>query len=213
MVGLSALLLVDTTESVGAWLLEENHPVELASFAAALAASFVSFSLVRRLDITNRLARAFYAVFGGAMFFLAMEEISWGQQFFGYSTPESWRGRNSQEELTLHNYDFAGVDFLEIYPLTFALGGLIGIALGFKKLIPGEISPPVWMWPWFVVIVGHSGVDLFHEFSVPSTRLDDLVNHLDEAAEMLVALSGLTYVLAKLRTSGVSHRRDRIATG
>lgn len=197
MAGLSVLLLVGSTESLGIWLLEENHPIELASFAGALAASVVSFDLLRQPFMKSRLARGFYALFGGAMFFLAMEEISWGQQFLGFTTPEPWRERNSQEELTLHNYDFVGVNFLEIYPLMFAVGGLVGIAVGVARLAPEEIRPPVWMWPWFVIIIGHSAVDLFHEFSIPSTRLDDLLNHLDEAAEMLVAFSALTFVLAK----------------
>ncbi len=57
----------------------------------------------------------------------------------------------------------------------------------------------MWIWPWFVVIAARSGLDLFPEFAIPSTRLDEVVNHLDEAAEMLVALSALTYVLAKRR--------------
>jgi hypothetical protein len=199
MGGLSAMLLVDVSEPVAIWLLEENHPVELVSFLAAVAASIFSFGLLRHAYITTGLARGFFVLFGAAMFFLAMEEISWGQQFFGFSTPEAWRERNTQEELTLHNYNFKGVAFLEVYPLTFAVGGLVGIALGVAKLIPDQIRPPVWIWPWFVVIAGHSGLDLFHEFAIPSTRLDDVVNHLDEAAEMLVALSALTYVLAKRR--------------
>ncbi len=196
---LSMLLLVDVTEPVAIWLLEENHPIELASFLAAMAAAIVSFGLLRQAHITTGLARGFYVLFGAAMFFLAMEEISWGQQFFGFPTPEAWRERNTQDELTLHNYDFKGVSFLEVYPLTFAIGGLIGIALGLANLIPDEVRPPAWIWPWFVVIAGHSGLDLFHEFAIPSARLDEVVNHLDEAAEMLVALSALTYVLAKRR--------------
>ena len=131
------------------------------------------------------------------MFFLAMEEIAWGQQFLDFSTPEGWRDRNTQDELTLHNYDFRGVRFLEVYPLMFAVGGIIGIVLGAIGLVPKVIAPPVWMWPWFVVIALHSGIDLAHEFWVPSQGFDDLINDLDEAAEMLVAFAALTYVLAK----------------
>jgi hypothetical protein len=213
MGGLTAMLLVDVTEPVAIWLLEENHPVELASFVAAMAASIVSFGLLRQAHTTTGLARGFYVLFGGAMFFLAMEEISWGQQFFGFSTPEPWRERNTQAELTLHNYDFVGVGFLEVYPLTFAVGGLVGIALGAANLIPHEIRPPVWIWPWFVVIALHSGLDLFHEFAIPSARLDEVVNHLDEAAEMLVALSALTYVLAKRRTARRATARSTATAG
>ena len=205
--GLSGLLLVDRTESIGVWLLEENHPVELLSSLGALLAAVVSFTVLRRPHVTSGLARGFFVVFGAAMFFLAMEEISWGQQFLDFSTPEPWRARNRQDELTLHNYDFRGVEFLEIYPLTFAIGGLVGVVLGATNVLPQEISPPVWMWPWFGVIAAHSGVDLLHEFVIPSTRLDDLVNDLDEASEMLVAFSALTFVIAKRRPT-LAHRSE-----
>lgn len=197
MVGLGGLLLVGWTESLGIWLLEENHPVELASFVGALLASIVSFSMLRQPQVTGRLARGFFLVFGGALFFLAMEEISWGQQFLEFPTPEAWRDRNTQDELTLHNYDFRGVRFLEIYPLMFAVGGIIGIVLGATERVPKVIAPPAWMWPWFVVIALHSGIDLLHEFYAPSQGFDDLVNDLDEAAEMLVAFAALTFVWAR----------------
>jgi hypothetical protein len=35
--------------------------------------------------------------------YIAGEEVSWGQQFFRWSTPESWREMNSQHETNLHN--------------------------------------------------------------------------------------------------------------
>ena len=48
----------------------------------------------------RRLAFGFLALF----FFLAFgEELSWGQHFLGYETPESLRGINQQGEFNLHN--------------------------------------------------------------------------------------------------------------
>jgi len=40
-----------------------------------------------------------------ALIFLvgAGEEVAWGQHYLGYETPEFWKSRNVQEELTLHN--------------------------------------------------------------------------------------------------------------
>ncbi len=38
-----------------------------------------------------------------ACFYVTGEELSWGQHFFGWSTPEGWAEINDQEETNLHN--------------------------------------------------------------------------------------------------------------
>jgi hypothetical protein len=37
------------------------------------------------------------------VFAVAMEEISWGQTYLAWETPERWAAINSQQETTLHN--------------------------------------------------------------------------------------------------------------
>lgn len=69
------------------------------------------------------------------LFLLAtMEEISWGQRFFGIETPDLIKGINFQKELNFHNLKiFQGED--AILPLDFdQLSALFALTLGF--LIP-----------------------------------------------------------------------------
>ena len=197
---LALLLLMPASHEFAQWLLDENRPVELLTFAIALWASFKGFKLVQRQHRKHhRFEMLFYLLFSLFFFFFAMEEISWGQQLFGFSTPEFWRVRNAQDELTLHNYDFAGAVYLEAYPFAAGAIGLIGIWASWMKKLPDTISLPLVLVSWFAAIALHSGIDLFHEFHIFSPAFDELINHLDEAAEMLVAIAGCLYVHFKAR--------------
>lgn len=197
---LAVFLLIPVTTKGTQWLLGENHPIELLTFVFALWAAFRSFKLSRREPIKkNRILSAFYLLFALLFFFFAMEEISWGQQFLKFSTPEFWRVRNVQDELTLHNYDFIGKDYLEIYPLIVGLVGLAGIWANWTGKFPKLFCPPLVLFSWFAAIVAHSSIDLFHDFYIFNTVFDDLINYLDEAVEMLVAMSGLLFVYFNAR--------------
>ena len=48
--------------------------------------------------------RVFFAVLALACFYVTMEEISWGQRLFGWSSPEFFKTRNIQGETNLHNF-------------------------------------------------------------------------------------------------------------
>ena len=191
---LAGLLSLSATSEFAQWLLDENRPVELLTFAFALLAAVKSFKFAQKQAKKNVPIALFYLLFALLFFFFAMEEIAWGQQFLQFNTPEFWRIRNAQDELTLHNYDHPSVRYLETYPLLAGLIGLIGIWANLTRRLPKRICPPLILGTWFATIALHSGLDLFHEFHIFSPSLDDLINHLDEAAEMLVALSGLLYI-------------------
>lgn len=195
---LTVLLITPASSEFARWLLSENRPIELLTFAIALWTAFESFNL-SRVRKANQLERLSYLAVSFLFFFFAMEEISWGQQFIGFNTPEFWRVRNAQDELTLHNYDFAGAVYLEAYPFAAGIIGLIGIWAAWMNKLPEAISPPLILFSWFAAIALHSGIDLFHEFHIFSAAFDELINHLDEAAEMLVAIAGCLYVQLQAR--------------
>ena len=55
--------------------------------------------------------------------YITGEEISWGQNFFGWVTPEFWSGVNDQQETNLHNTS----DWLDQKPKTLLqIGVLVG---------------------------------------------------------------------------------------
>ncbi len=81
--------------------------LEFSQFLLALGATFVAGSL---LFLPFVKARPFvYAVaLIGALgsLYIAGEEVSWGQHFFHWSTPDAWGEINRQDETNLHNTYF-----------------------------------------------------------------------------------------------------------
>lgn len=190
----SVFLWADVTHDISRELLAENSVVELGTFVALLFASVTALRLCSSCFKADYMFHvpAFYAVFSFGLFFVAMEEIAWGQWFIGFQTPAAFAAKNAQGELTLHNLNLWH-DYIEALPLIFGVSGLIGIALSVIPLFR-PISPSVLLTTWFGMIVAFSTVDLFHEFRATSPALFDYVNHLDELIELMVGLSAVLYI-------------------
>jgi len=89
----------------------------------------------------------------GAIYY-AGEEMSWGQHYFGWSTPEQWTEFNDQQETNLHNtaaiFDQIPRTLLSIAAL---IGGvLIPIFRKFKNHIPKKESFFDWLLPTYVCL-------------------------------------------------------------
>jgi len=98
------LALQTCDEAHRAWFAEEDNVAENLQVVFLLIATWAAGSVAlgrwRRGEALVGLAFAAFAV--GA-FFVAGEEISWGQRLLGIETPESVSEVNIQHELTLHN--------------------------------------------------------------------------------------------------------------
>lgn len=195
----SAFLAVPTTRGIAATMLEENQPVEMLTFIfflwAGLHGTLLAWRARRRGE--DALTALFYLLFSVGLLLLAGEEIAWGQWFFHFETPPMFREMNAQGETTLHN--LKGLQGSgDLLRLIFGVGGLLGIWLGrfevFKK-----IAVPVILLPWFVVIVGHSVLDLYNDFASINRPIDRLVEYLDELIELLIATAALLYVWLQAR--------------
>lgn len=82
----------------------EDGPVEYLTGAVYLGACFVALLASKEFFQTERsLLGALYAVLAAGCFFVAMEEISWGQRILGIDTPPALEEINHQGELNLHN--------------------------------------------------------------------------------------------------------------
>lgn len=178
------------------WVTSENKPVEMITFvlaltAAVMAVRFASHLLRRR----QRLASGFYVLFALGMFFIGMEEISWGQQLFGWETPADWGQMNAQKETTLHNLGpLQGKN--DILRLAFGLGGLIGIALSrilprFRVLFPHPV-----LLTWFLVIAGVSAVQVYVDLAPKGPLADPLgeLGRLAEVVELLISIAAVLYL-------------------
>lgn len=109
----------------GEWL------TAIVYLAAAPLAGLLSIRFLRQgLSLHALLA----AVLALGLFFVGMEEISWGQRLFGFATPDALAGVNRQQELNLHN--------LGENPLWLDLGfiGVSGFALSAFYWLPTVVD-------------------------------------------------------------------------
>jgi hypothetical protein len=180
-------------------ILAENNAVEVLTFAVFLigGAYGLKFSYALFKEREDLPAAAFYLVFSAGLIFIGLEEISWGQQFFGFATPESLRAMNDQGETTIHNIRGMSGNS-EYLRLVFGIGGAIGVLLSSYKPFR-KIAAPVFLMPWFLLITGHALVDVFNDIRPVQKHFDALVSELAELVEMLIACSALIYIYFNLK--------------
>ena len=188
------LWLHPKTRILSLWMLRENHPVELLTFILLAAAGIIGLVLAGKIrkDEETKLASTFYILFSLCLLVIAMEEVAWGQWFFGFETPEAWQSINRQGETTLHNV--AGLQgHSEIMRLAFGIGGLIGIWFNvfpaFKK-----IAVPVLLLPWFTVITLHASIDVVNDIVTLQKQFDYAIEKTSELIECFIAISAFLYV-------------------
>ncbi len=89
------------------WLLiQEDAFFEWIQFVGYFNASVLFILHAWRLKRWPGWMRALLFLGGISLFFIAGEEISWGQRIFHIQNPEYFVERNIQKELSIHNLDF-----------------------------------------------------------------------------------------------------------
>ena len=178
---------------------KENHPVELITFIFLLAGSVIGFILSYKLTIAgNKFVSVFYFIFALGLFFVAMEEISWGQWIFKFHTPDYMRGLNRQNEFNVHNIESVNLTF-EILRVAFGLGGLVSILLlKFKSF--KFLSSPLSLISWFVIILFFASLDLYNRFDTSSLALYRgnifwFTRKFTEFLEMLISICAFLFIL------------------
>ncbi len=95
-------------------IVKEDRLIEYAQFFVLLIGSVVSFLQSLRFFGQKQWLRAtFYALASLALFFVAGDEISWGQRILGLESGAALQEINRQGELTVHN--LYAVEWLVIY--------------------------------------------------------------------------------------------------
>lgn len=156
------------------WFVREDSLAEWATWASYFTAALLALPAARAFAARREILPAsLVALLGAALFFVAMEEISWGQRLFGIETPEAL-AENVQGELTLHNLPKAQ-HYLHRAYIAVGLAGGLGwlLAPGFWRLprlrwIAGLI-PPWTLAPWFLPV---SVVYLVYETATQRTGTD-----------------------------------------
>jgi len=176
---------------------DENQPIELLTFLALFAGGLLGLDFARRLHASKAESRVwlFYAAFALGMLLVALEEISWGQWFFEFDTPESVRWRNRQGEMNLHNIGLM-YGKSSALRLAFAIGGAVGYWL--RRSPPfRRIDPPRAILPWLAVIGLAAGIEAALDVGAVTWSADAaiLFQHvMPEVTELLVGTAAFLYI-------------------
>jgi hypothetical protein len=168
--------------------------VEIATFlflVIAIGFNISSLTITRRLELMAFLKSWLLLLIVGATYF-ALEEISYGQNLFGWDTADSWKELNDQEETNLHNVHSL---FDQVPRALLTLGILIGgvvlpLYRYFRDIRLDEGNRFYWQWPTLdcvtigLLVILIRPIQMVHDSDVISTG---------ESKEMFIALFILLY--------------------
>lgn len=121
----------------------------------------------------NLWLKLWFGIAALACLFVGGEEISWGQTFFNWATPESWGSINDQNETNLHNTS----DWLDQKPkILLQIGVLVGglIIPALQKWKPASLPPR------FALIYPTSQVSIAAGFALAVKLIDTVQDRLDQ---------------------------------
>ncbi len=202
---MAVLLTTDATRGFAMRISRENSVIEYVTAGLMLMGGVFGLLLAWRAKGSGKRwwVWGFFLVFSVGMMVVGMEELAWGQKLFGFDTPAVLEGVNEQQEMTLHN--LPGLHgHSDMMWTTFALGGLIGIALGRRALF-AKIAPPVMLAPWFLMILMIAVPLIWKDYSGADNRLLTLFHRMDEFNEMLIAIASYLYVWLCARRLAGAH--------
>ena len=96
-------LEIFTSRELQTWMISENGPVETLQALILVVAIGVALSWFFTKAVKTPLLNAWFGLAALCCFYVAGEEVSWGQHIWNWSTPEYWAQVNDQQETNLHN--------------------------------------------------------------------------------------------------------------
>ncbi len=137
-------------------ILQEDGSLEWSTFwAFAVASTINAVAAFRQAKDTRRIP---WFLLGLALFcfFVAMEEISWGQRLIGYRPPRYFLAHNFQQELNIHNVFSTHVRIITLKAVILGYGALLPLVnmappLHCRLERSRVISPPAALIPSFVL--------------------------------------------------------------
>lgn len=113
------------------YFVSEDSWVEYGTFVCYMTAGLLVLGAMTR---DRSMRRPGYMLLCLGLFFVAMEEISWGQRLLGIRTPGMIAQYNAQSELSLHNASFFPAEHLFFYAILIWSVILPEISYYFKRL-------------------------------------------------------------------------------
>jgi hypothetical protein len=205
--------------------IQEDTILEYAQAVAYIGAGIVAVSVSVAFWRSSLAPNALlYAALACALFFVAAEEISWGQRIFHFATPEYFQKENTHGEFTIHNLDPIQRVLHRIYIIA---GLLLAFSWLFmtkglrhrypeatRYLIPGRLLSLYFIPVTIVYLYFDYGSRLAVALGCSRCRMGDIVICRDqEPAELLLALGLLIFVtITRLRIARDQTFSDRVTS-
>lgn len=187
-------------------IIREDSILEYIQFFLYILSGTFTIKIVKRLVELkeSKFKIIAFSLLAILFFFIAFEEISWGQRILNIETPESIASNNAQGELTVHN--LAALQ-LKMHFAYIAIG-VYGISSRFllKKILPKQylklriFTPDYFLFPyfffaivfWYFASYQVSSLSFMAGKIVPVWRWQELF-------EMYVAMAFFFYVIYTYR--------------
>jgi hypothetical protein len=154
----AAVLMTYASRPLYRFVTMEDGPVEWGQFLFYAAACIVAAGIaLKRFKAGHPWQALMFAGFAFANFFIAGEEIAWGQRIFGLQTPDDLKAINAQGEITVHNIGRVQ----DLFNMVMFLAAGYGVVASFaNKQIQMErywdqanylLVPPLFLVPTFLV--------------------------------------------------------------
>lgn len=85
------------------WIVGENGPYEMFGAGVIILALMIALYTLFKMPKGNKWLVGWISTVALFCFYVAGEEIIWGQHILNWSTPEHWQALNDQGETNLHN--------------------------------------------------------------------------------------------------------------
>lgn len=171
-------------------LVKEDYLIENTQFWVLFLGSLVSVRFAWLLKQQNNLRWSIFFLFCFlGLFFIAGEEISWGQRLFKIEVSETIKQINAQKEMTVHNLYFFQDIVVYVY-VTFSIFGVFSNALCSKVTFFKKFK---WMVPQ-ANLIGYFLMPLVF-FSAQVCAKHGLWHPWAEVAELYLYLGGVLWVL------------------
>jgi hypothetical protein len=187
-------------------LTKEDSVVECAQFFLFLISGYVALKIFFKIKKNKKLHSTLFLLLSISLFFVAFEEISWGQRIFNLETPKTLQELNVQKETNIHN--IFGYNVNQIIYVLIGLYGMFSrkIIIRFfpKKAKQLLIFTPQKYFFWYFFIVFFVYLDR----SFFNLNYDTVINGVFrkyaiwqwlEISELYLAIVFLAYLLITLK--------------
>ena len=135
---------------------QEDSPGENLTAIFYFLSFLISYSIsVCFYKTGSKLQSLPYFILTGCLFFIGMEEISWGQRIIDFATPEIFEKYNYQDEMNIHNLN--GFPLHTLYIIVGLYGGLARVLVPksiirkFKSLV-NFFTPDYYLILYFLIV-------------------------------------------------------------